>query len=105
MDKKRLEIALSVLDAVRGRFPETQEFIDSTLKEECEKERMTADEVIFYKFKSKKLAWINISVLDLVLQCLIFCLQMWKGVADNKKAKRLSKEEIKKNLLDSITID
>ena len=29
---------------------------DSTLKEECEKERMTADEVIFYKFKSKKLA-------------------------------------------------
>ena len=56
MDKKRLKIALSVLDAVRGRFPETQEFIDSTLKEECEKERMTADEVIFYKFKSKKLA-------------------------------------------------
>ena len=56
MDKKRLEIALAVLDAVRNRFPETQEFIDSTLKEECEKERMTADEVIFYKFKSKKLA-------------------------------------------------
>ena len=56
MDKKRLKIVLSVLDAVRGRFPETQEFIDSTLKEECEKERMTADEVIFYKFKSKKLA-------------------------------------------------
>ena len=67
MDKKRLKIALSVLDAVKGRFPETQEFIDSTLKEECEKERMTADEVIFYKFKSKKLAWINIFVLDLVL--------------------------------------
>ena len=42
------------------RFPETNEFIDSTLKEECEKERITADEVIFYKFKSKKLAWINI---------------------------------------------
>ena len=45
-----------MLDAVRGRFPETQEFTDSTLKEECEKERMTTDEVIFYKFKSKKLA-------------------------------------------------
>ena len=56
MDKKRLKIALAVLDAVKSRFPETQEFIDSTLKEECEKERMTADEVIFYKFKSKKLA-------------------------------------------------
>ena len=54
--QKRLKIALSVLDAVRNRFPETNEFIDSTLKEECEKERITADEVIFYKFKSKKLA-------------------------------------------------
>ena len=67
MDKKRLIIALAVLNAVRSTFPETNEFIDSTLKEECEKERMTADEVIFYKFKSKKLAWINIFVLDLVL--------------------------------------
>ena len=67
MDKKRLKIALAVLEAVKSRFPETQEFIDSTLKEECEKERMTADEVIFYKFQSKKLAWINIFVLDLVL--------------------------------------
>ena len=76
MDKKRLKIALSVLDAVRNRFPETNEFIDSTLKEECEKERMTADEVIFYKFKSKKLVGINIFVLDLdlVLKCLFFCL-------------------------------
>ena len=47
MDKKRLKIVLAVLDAVRGRFLETQESIDSTLKEECEKEKMTADEVIF----------------------------------------------------------
>ena len=46
MDKKRLKIALSVLDAVRYRFPETNEFIDNTLKEECEKERIIADEVI-----------------------------------------------------------
>ena len=29
---------------------------------------------------------------------------MWKGVTDNKKVKRLSKEEIKKKLLDSMTI-
>ena len=56
LDKKRLKIALSVLVAVRNRSLETNEFIDSTLKEECEKERITADEVIFYKFKSKKLA-------------------------------------------------
>ena len=46
MDEKRLKVALSVLDAVRSRFPETNEFTDSTLKEECEKEKMTADEVI-----------------------------------------------------------
>ena len=30
---------------------------------------------------------------------------MWKGVTDSKKAKRLSKEEIKKQLLESIIID
>ena len=28
MDRKRLKIALSVLDAIRNRFPETNEFID-----------------------------------------------------------------------------
>ena len=38
IDKKRLKIALAVLDAVRGGFPDTQESIDRTLKEECEKE-------------------------------------------------------------------
>ena len=69
MDKKRLKIVLTVLDAVKSKFPETQVFIDSNLKEECEKEKMTADEVIFYKFRSKKkLAWIDIFVLDLVLK-------------------------------------
>ena len=68
MDRKRLKIAVAVLNAVKSRFLETQEFIDSTLKEECEKERMNADEVIFYKFKSKKLAWINIFVLEMILQ-------------------------------------
>ena len=68
MDKKRLKIALAVLDAVKSRFPETQEFIDSTLKEECEREKMTADEVIFLLLNlQKKLAWKNIFVLDLVL--------------------------------------
>ena len=30
---------------------------------------------------------------------------MWKGGTDNKKVKRLSKEVIKKKLLDSVTID
>ena len=75
MENKRLKIALAVLDAVKSRFPETQEFIDSTLKEECEREKMTADEVIFLLLNfqkktqknKKKLAWINAFVLDLVL--------------------------------------
>ena len=54
MGKKRLKIALAVLDAVRGRFPETHEFIDSTLKKECEKEKMTVDEVIFLLLNLQK---------------------------------------------------
>ena len=57
MDKKQLKIALAVLDAVRSTFPETNKFIDSTLKEECEKEKMNADEVIFLLLNlQKKLA-------------------------------------------------
>ena len=69
MDKKRLKVALAVLNVVRSIFPETNEFIDSSLKEECEKERMTADEVFFLllNLQKIKLALINIFVLDLVL--------------------------------------
>ena len=37
--KKRLKIALAVLDAVKSRFPETQEFNDSTLMKNVKKER------------------------------------------------------------------
>ena len=39
MDKKLLKIALSILHAVRNRFPEKNEFIDSTLTEKCKKEK------------------------------------------------------------------
>ena len=49
MDKKRSKVALVVLDAAKSRFPETKEFIDDTLKEECEKGKITADEVIFFQ--------------------------------------------------------
>ena len=54
MNKKQLKIALAVLNAVKSRLPETQEFIENTLQEECQREEMTADEVIFYKFRGKK---------------------------------------------------
>ena len=49
MDKKRLKIVLFVLDAVKSRFrfPDTKEFTEHTLREECERENITADEVIF----------------------------------------------------------
>ena len=60
-----MKVVLVVLDAVKSKFPKTKEFIDDTLKDECEKEKITADEIIFYKFRSKELAWKNIFVLDL----------------------------------------
>ena len=46
MDKKRAKIVLAVLNAVRNKFPETNKFIDSTLTEEFENERITVDDVI-----------------------------------------------------------
>ena len=56
------------MDAVRSEFLETNEFMDSALKEENKKEKITADEVIFLLLNlQKKLAWINIFVLDLLL--------------------------------------
>ena len=60
MDKKRLKIPLAVLNAVRSTFFETNEFIDSTLKEECEREKITADEVIFLLLNlQKKISFYN----------------------------------------------
>ena len=54
MDIKRLKIALAVLNAVRSTFLETNEFIDSTSKEECQKEKMTAHEAIFLLLNLQK---------------------------------------------------
>ena len=47
MDKKRLEVALAVLDAVKTKYPETKQFIDNTMEDECQKEKISADVVIF----------------------------------------------------------
>ena len=47
MDKKWLRVALAVLDAVKTKFPETRQFIDNTMEDECQKEKISADEVIF----------------------------------------------------------
>ena len=48
MDKKRLRVALTVLEAVKTKFPETKQFIGDTMEDECQKEKTSADEVIFF---------------------------------------------------------
>ena len=73
-------------------------------KKECEKEKITADDAIFYNFRSKELAWKN-SLFQICTIVIIFCSQVWKGVADSKKTKRLSKDKTKKQLLESIIIN
>ena len=47
MDKKRIRIAMKVLEEIKNEFPETVEFIDGCLEQECSKENMTVEEVIF----------------------------------------------------------
>ena len=46
MDKQQLRVALKVLGAVKDQFPDTKRFID-LIDEECLKEKISADEVIF----------------------------------------------------------
>ena len=56
MDKKRLRVALKILKEVTVKFPNTKQFIDNAMEEECQKERITADEVILHRSRSKELA-------------------------------------------------
>ena len=60
MYKKRLRIVLKVLEDVTVIFPNTKQVIDDVMEEECQKEKITTDEVIFYKSRSKELAQKNI---------------------------------------------
>ena len=48
MDKKCLRVALTVLETVKIKYPETKQFIDNTMEDECKKEKISADEVIFF---------------------------------------------------------
>ena len=48
MDKRRLRVALKVLDEVRVHFPDTKQFIEDFIDQECLKENISADEVIFF---------------------------------------------------------
>ena len=38
---------MKVLEEIKNEFPETAEFVDDRLEQECSKENMTLDEVIF----------------------------------------------------------
>ena len=55
MDKKKLRISLKVSEAVK-EFPNTKHFIDNMMEEQCQEEKISVEEVIFYKSNSKKLA-------------------------------------------------
>ena len=46
MDKKRLGISLKVLEAVKKRFPDTKNFIDDMIDEQCQNEKISVKEVI-----------------------------------------------------------
>ena len=47
MDKRRVKIISRVLDAVKLNLPETTQFIEDWLEQECSKENISVDEVIF----------------------------------------------------------
>ena len=47
MDKRRIKIAMKVLDEVKEHLPETKEFINDCIEQECLNENITVEEVIF----------------------------------------------------------
>ena len=48
MDKIRLKVALTVLDTVETKYPETKQFIGNTMEDEYQKGKISADEVTFF---------------------------------------------------------
>ena len=47
MDKKRLKVSLKVLGAVKEHFPDTKHFIEDMIDEQCQKKKISVEEVIF----------------------------------------------------------
>ena len=47
MGKCRIKRATKVLEKIKTQFPETVQFINDCLEQECLKENMSVDEVIF----------------------------------------------------------
>ena len=48
MDKKRVKILITVLEAIKDKHLETKNFIEKAINCECFKESMPAEEVIFF---------------------------------------------------------
>ena len=48
MDKRWLRVALKVLDEVKIHFPDTKQFIEDLIDKECQKQKTSVDEVIFF---------------------------------------------------------
>ena len=47
MDKRRVKIISRVLEEVKLHFPETMQFIEDCLGQECSKKNITVEGVIF----------------------------------------------------------
>ena len=47
MDKQRLRITMKALDQAKAQFPKTAEFTEEPQEQECLKENISVEEVIF----------------------------------------------------------
>ena len=47
MVKRRLRVTLKVLDPVKTQFPEGKQLIEDLIDEKCQKEKISADDVLF----------------------------------------------------------
>ena len=54
MGKKKLRIILKVLEAVKENFPDTKNFIGNMIEKQCQKEKISVEEVIFLQVKKAK---------------------------------------------------
>ena len=59
MDKKRLKITLKVLNDVKQEYPEIK--IEERLEEECSKENISVDEVIFLHTVKQRVSYFVVS--------------------------------------------
>ena len=59
MDKKGVNILLTVLEAVKDEYPETKKFIHKAINDECFEASMSEEEVIFCKSTGKELVQKN----------------------------------------------